>query len=46
MYGLNAVAPVFFGCINVMAYQLCKWRPTAGITEKRIFRTLTAGIIP
>ena len=24
MYGLNAVALVFFGCINVMAYQLCK----------------------
>ena len=24
MYGLNAVALVFFGCINVAAYQLCK----------------------
>ena len=24
MYGLNAVALVFFGCINVLAYQLCK----------------------
>ena len=24
MLGLNAVALVFFGCINVMAYQLCK----------------------
>ncbi len=24
MYGLNAVAPVFFGCISVLAYQLCK----------------------
>lgn len=24
MYGLNAVALVFFGCIHVMAYQLCK----------------------
>ena len=32
MYGLNAVALVFFGCINVAAYQLCKcpegWRRT------------------
>ena len=25
MYGLNAVALVFFGCINVLAYGLCKW---------------------
>lgn len=24
MYGLNAVALVFLGCINVAAYQLCK----------------------
>lgn len=24
MYGLNAVALVFFGCINVLAYRLCK----------------------
>lgn len=24
MYGLNAVALVFFGCINVLAYHLCK----------------------
>lgn len=24
MYGLNAVALVFFGCTNVAAYQLCK----------------------
>ncbi len=24
MYGLNAVALVFFCCINVLAYQLCK----------------------
>ena len=24
MYGLNAVAIVFFGCINVLAYRLCK----------------------
>ena len=24
MYGLNAVALEFFGCINVAAYQLCK----------------------
>ena len=24
MYGLNAVTLVFFGCINVAAYQLCK----------------------
>ena len=24
MYGLNAVALAFFGCINVAAYQLCK----------------------
>ena len=25
MYGLNAVALIFFGCINVLAYQLCKY---------------------
>ena len=24
MYGLNAVALIFFGCINVLAYRLCK----------------------
>ena len=24
MYGLNAVAIVFFGCINVLSYRLCK----------------------
>lgn len=24
MYGLNAVSLVFFGCINVLAYRLCK----------------------
>ena len=24
MYGLNAVALVFFGCINVLAYRLCR----------------------
>lgn len=24
MYGLNAVALVFFGCINVAAYRLCQ----------------------
>lgn len=24
MYGMNAVALVFFGCINVLAYNLCK----------------------
>lgn len=24
MYGLNAVALVFFGCINMLAYRLCK----------------------
>ena len=24
MYGLNAVALVFFGCINVLAYRLCQ----------------------
>ena len=24
MLGMNAVALVFFGCINVVAYQLCK----------------------
>lgn len=28
MYGLNAVALVFFGCINVSAYRLCKCRHT------------------
>lgn len=31
MYGLNAVALVFFGCINVVGYRLCKWR-RQGIT--------------
>ena len=27
MLGLNAIALVFFGCINVLAYQLCKCPP-------------------
>ena len=39
MYGLNAAALVFFGCINVMAYQLCK-RPES--RRRKIVLTLCA----
>ena len=37
MYGLNAVALVFFGCINVLAYRLCK-AEAAG--RKKVLTTL------
>ena len=42
MYGLNAVALVFFGCINVLAYQLCK-RPEA--QRRRIVLVLCAVLL-
>ena len=42
MYGLNAVALVFFGCINVSAYQLCKC-PEG--TRGKVVRTLCAVLL-
>lgn len=42
MYGLNAVALVFFGCINVLAYQLCK-RPET--QRRRIVLALCAVLL-
>lgn len=42
MYGLNAVALVFFGCINVLAYQLCK-RPEA--QRRRVVLVLCAVLL-
>lgn len=42
MYGLNAVALVFFGCINVLAYQLCK-RPE--VQRRRIVLVLCAVLL-
>lgn len=37
MYGLNAVALVFFGCINVSAYQLCK---CSELRRRKVVHTL------
>lgn len=42
MYGLNAVALVFFGCINVLACQLCKWRERL---RRRILFSLCAALL-
>lgn len=42
MYGLNAVALVFFGCINVMAYRVCK---SSEALRKRIIRVLCAVLL-
>ncbi len=42
MYGLNAVALVFFGCINVLAFQLCK-RPEA--QRRRVVLVLCAVLL-
>ena len=42
MYGLNAVALVFFGCINVLAYRLCK-RPTE--QRRRVVTALCAALL-
>lgn len=42
MYGLNAVALVFFGCINVLAYHLCK---CPADRRKRVVLTLCAVLL-
>ncbi len=42
MYGLNAVALVFFGCINVLAYKLCKC-PVS--TRKKVISVLCAALL-
>lgn len=42
MYGLNAVALVFFGCINVLAYRLCKYPER---THRKVLRTLCAVLL-
>lgn len=41
MYGLNAVALVFFGCINVLAYRLCKCPENA---RKKVVSALCAAL--
>ena len=42
MYGLNAVALVFFGCINVLAYRLCK---CAEDRRRKVVLTLCAVLL-
>ena len=42
MYGLNAVALVFFGCINVLAYRLCKCSENR---RRRVVLTLCAVLL-
>ena len=42
MYGLNAVALVFFGCINVLAYRLCKYPEDR---RRRVVLTLCAVLL-
>ena len=42
MYGLNAVALVFFGCVNVLAYRLCR-RPAE--QRRRIVTALCAALL-
>ena len=42
MLGMNAVALVFFGCINVAAYQLCKC-PKG--TRRKVVRILCAVLL-
>lgn len=42
MYSLNAVALVFFGCINVLAYRLCKYPER---TRRKVLHTLCAVLL-
>lgn len=42
MYGLNAVALVFFGCINVLAYRLCR---CPAPTRNRVLTILCAVLL-
>ena len=42
MYGLNAVALVFFGCINILAYRLCKCTEDR---RRKIVRSLCAVLL-
>lgn len=42
MYGLNAVALVFFACINVLAYHLCKCRDSK---RKKVTFALCAALL-
>ena len=42
MYGLNAVAFVLFGCMNILAYQLCKCTESR---RRKILRTLCAVLL-